>query len=249
MTLNPIFSSPEELAAIAKMLKLYLGLPVATDAIPGGFVENVIARARGGVVLRTYDFVDVLRRDLHVGWQIKSTKDLTPVTWKRAKIENSDRLIVASETSADARQTLGDEIINFCNRHAIRSMEYYNLTAIGYARLIYHANGSLTYFERQLCDIENPRIFEPDDFEWKWTTQKTTTKKEQLPAFHGRHRKTGDKWFAWHGRGENQLHFSGEGKWWPNTGSEHMIRFDRPSEDECIEFAELTTFLASRVPK
>ena len=71
------------------------------------------------------------------------------------------------------------------------------------------------YFERLICTKEKPVIFNRDDYIWRWSTPKKTTKKEQLPALHGIDKKTKRKAFAWHGRGENQLHFSGEKDWWP----------------------------------
>ena len=53
----------------------------------------------------------------------------------------------ASLKSEAARQELGNTIINFCNEHAQRSLADYGLQEIGYARLILHGDGKVTYFE------------------------------------------------------------------------------------------------------
>ena len=80
-----------------------------------------------------------------------------------------------------------------------------------------------------------------------------SSKKEQLPAFHGVSKKTGKKVFAWHGKGENQLHFSGEKNWWPEvdrppvegvfnySADNHAIAFKLPSKK--VEWDELSLFL------
>ena len=51
----------------------------------GDRVKNANFQLRQGEVLGTYDFVDVIKRGSKCGWQVKSTKESTPVTWKRAK--------------------------------------------------------------------------------------------------------------------------------------------------------------------
>ena len=79
---------------------------------------GVLAHVRGGRVLNTYDFVDVIRTEDGCGWQVKSTKATTPVTWKRAKIPDAVSLIEQSNRSAGGLQALGDAIMEFCNRHA-----------------------------------------------------------------------------------------------------------------------------------
>ena len=56
-------------------------------------------------------------------------------------------------------------------------------------------------------------------------------KKEQLPALQGIHQRTKRKWWAWHGRGENQLHFAGESAWWPD-GGRHSLSFRGPSTEQ-----------------
>lgn len=195
-------------------------------------MEGVLAHVRGGTRLNTYDFVDVVDTPNRLGWQVKSTKATTPVTWKRAKIPNSEALIAASRNSANGLQALGDAIIEFCNQHARESIATYGLTAIGYSRLILFDNGRVMYFERELCTEASPDLFNPGDFTWRWSTPKHTTKKEQLQALHGTHRTHGDKWWAWHGLGENQLHFSGEHHWWPSNRDPHAVVFTAPTEGE-----------------
>lgn len=188
-----------------------------------------------------------------VGWQVKSTKSLIPLTWKRAKIRNSNALITESEKSAEGCQKLGDAIIDFCNAHAVESLDTYDLNEIGYSRLIMFEDNTAIYFEKLLCSKQNPLIFNKQDYTWKWSTQKLTTKKEQLTALHGVNIKTNKKAFAWHGRGENQLHFSGEFDWWPKieTPTEfgemkfskdfHAIKFKLSPEK--VDWEKLTEFL------
>lgn len=207
-----VYSSQREIQEIVKTIYNYVRLPYAGDCIPGALMEATLARVSGGERLNTYDFVDVIKPSSHVGWQVKSTKAGTPVTWKRAKIPNSLQLIAKSEASPAAVQALGDAIIDFCNKHAQASLLHYNLHEIGYSRLILHPNGTATYFERLLITRQNPVLFAPSDFSWRWSVPKKTKKKEQLPALHGTHRLTGKKWFAWHGRGENQLHLVVRGR-------------------------------------
>lgn len=225
--MSNIFSTQDQLITISKILTGYLKLPFSGDSIPGALMESVVSEVREGEVLNTYDFVDILNKKKKVGWQVKSTKASTPVTWKRAKIPNSLRLIKASKKDANGLQELGDAIIKFCNDHALESMNEYNLEEIGYSRLIIHKDGKLTYFEKVLCTKKSPKIFNESDFEWKWSTPKKTKKKEQLSALHGIHKPSKKKWFAWHGLGENQLHFSGEKAWWP-TSNANKIEFYFP---------------------
>ena len=227
--MNKLLSTPEQLAEISTVLKGYLKLPFSADHVPGALLEKVIAEVRGGEVLGTYDFVDVINRDLKIGWQVKSTKESTTVTWKRAKIPNASDLIEDSHRSTEGLKNLGDAIIDLCNSHAHESMDIYGLEGIAFARLIVHAGRHMTYYEKLLCTNENPDIFDKDEFVWRWSRQKKTKKKEQLPALHGMHIGSGEKMFAWHGLGENQLHFSGERHWWPETG-ENSIEFQFPKQ-------------------
>ncbi|MGP9833374.1 hypothetical protein [Marinobacter sp. NSM] len=239
--MSKIFSSAAARTEISKALIGYLKLPFSGDSVPGTLLENVIGSVRGATVLNTYDFVDVISAADKVGWQIKSTKDTTPVTWKRAKIAGSARLIEESRKSVDALQDLGNRIIRFCNEHAEHSIQKYALDEIGFSRLVVHSDGRITYYERLLCTADDPRVFFEDDFTWHWSTPKKTKKgsKEQLPALHGTHVKTGKKWFAWHGLGENQLHFSGESEWWPKATDDHHVVFRFPetrlSQDELMQ--------------
>lgn len=240
--MSKIFSSKKQLLTISNILQGYLLLPYSNDTIPGSLMESVIGSVRGGEVLNTYDFVDVINRTQKVGWQVKSTKSTTPVTWKRAKIPNSPELIKNSRKSKKGLQTLGDSIIKFCNDHAAESFDTYGLDELGFARVILRPKGVITYYERLLCTRDDPKIFYEDEFDWQWSTPKITTKKEQLPALHGYHKPSQTKWFAWHGLGENQLHFSGEKQWWPSADSMHKIDFSFPenrmSQNELMEFLE-----------
>jgi hypothetical protein len=239
------FSSPTQLQEIADILTGYVRVPFALDTIPGSFMENVLAYVRKAHVLNTYDFVDVVDQPNRIGWQVKSTKNTTPVTWKRAKIHNSDALIRKSHENDEGLRELGYEIINFCNNHAKESFETYNLDEIYYSRLVLFESKSVLYFERLLCTRENPIIFEPTSFTWRWSTPKVTQKKDQLPALHGYNVHTGTKWFAWHGLGENQLHFSGEKVWWPFTEDLNHIEFAFPNENERLTQGQFMALLQS----
>lgn len=208
-------------------------------------MEAVFASVRQGEVLHTYDFVDVINRETRFGWQIKSTKESTPVTWKRAKIPNASNLIAESRESTQGANVLEDAIINFCNSHAIESIELYDLEEIGYSRLIIGNDGLVTYFEKLLCDRINPEIFSPDDFYWKWSEPKISTKKEQLQSLHGFHRNSNEKWWAWHGLGENQLHFSGEKAWWPAKNELHQKSFRLPSNEKKLTLEKFVEIIAS----
>lgn len=238
--MSNVFSTQDQLKTISKILTGYLKLPFSGDSIPGALMESVVSEVRGGEVLNTYDFVDILNKKNKVGWQVKSTKASTPVTWKRAKIPNSLQLIEASKQDANGLQNLGNAIINFCNEHALESMNEYGLEEIGYSRLIVHKNGKLTYFEKILCTKASPKIFNESDFDWRWSIPKKTKKKEQLPALHGTHKPSNKKWFAWHGLGENQLHFSGEKAWWPTVNT-NKVDFNFP--DKRLSQAQLMKLL------
>lgn len=239
-----LFSSQVQLVEIEKILRNYIRLPFSDKTIPGAVMEAVLAHVRGARVLKTYDFVDVVQTAEKIGWQVKSTKDATPVTWKRAKIPNATALIQASNTSKVGAAALGKAIIDFCNKHAEESLNLYKLEKIGYSRLIIHANAEVTYFERTLCTKTSPQVFDPNDFTWSWSVPKKTKKKEQLPALHGVHKETGKKWWAWHGLGENQLHFTGEKYWWPQAKSPNRFQFGMPAENEKISLEKLMIFLA-----
>lgn len=194
-----IFSNKQELEKIRDVLTSYIRLPFSDDTIPGAIMEGVIAHVRAGAVLKNYHFIDVSKPSEKVGWQVKATKADTPLTWKRAKIPSANLHVKNSHESAKGRQALGNAIIDFCNKHAQESLSYYNLDAIGYSRLVIFDNKEVLYFEKELCNRKNTKIFQEDDFEWHWSKPKETTKKEQLPAFHGTQKSTGQKWWAWHG--------------------------------------------------
>ena len=239
-----VFSSQNQLQDIQRILANYFRLPAAGTNIPGQLMESVLSHVRGGTVLNTYDFVDVIHPQISTGWQVKSTKKETPVTWKRAKIPNALELIEASRKSESGLQALGDTIIEFCNDHARASLHNYKLLQIGYSRIILRQNGRVTYFERLLCSKDRPDIFDPADFTWRWSTPKKAIKKEQLPALHGIHRASEEKWWAWHGLGENQLHFSGEPAWWPSDDDQHAFSFQLPSDQEKLSFNQLMSLLS-----
>ncbi len=243
--MSHVFSSQSQLDKIALILSRYIRLPVSTDVIPGAFLEAVLAHVRDAERLKTYDYVDIVDRSRRVGWSIKSTLAGTPVTWKRAKIPNQLDLITGSRLSPAGAQQLGNALLEFCNAHARTSLATYGLQEIGYARLIVGKDGTVRYFERKLCDTNKPNIFNPDDFTWRWSVPKRTTKKEQLQSLHGIHKATQHKWWAWHGLGENQLHFSGEKAWWPPTGAPHMTAFRLPLPSEKISFDCLVEMLES----
>lgn len=238
-----VFSTPEQLIDMREILSRYALLPFSQSRIPGALVESILAHVRGGVVLDTYDFVDVVDANTGCGWQVKSTKATTPVTWKRAKLANAPELIEASRRSSQGLQVLGEAIINFCNEHARASINKYDLKEIGYSRLILGDNQEARYFERVLCSQQFPDIFDPSEFEWNWSLQKKTLTKEQLPALHGISRRTGQKCWAWHGLGENQLHFSGESAWWPHEDSDHSFSFRLPSDNEKMSFSRFVELI------
>ena len=219
-------SSDPTIDAIADQIASYFRLPFATESLPGWFAEAAIAEHHGGRILSTRDFVDVISNcdtvdGKEIGWQVKSTKASTTLTWKRAKISGSTELIQESDKTGDT-QTLGNMIIDACNLHAQKSLEKYGLARIKYARVI-SAPGQVTYFQRDLIDAENPTLFDASEFEWEWSESQEGSDSERLRALHGyrksRNRDEREKWFKWHGRGENQLHFVGEKCWWPGYDS------------------------------
>ena len=241
---DTLFSSPTQLREIRAAISTYLRLPFSDYAIPGRIMESVLRHVRGGEVLNTYDFVDVIHGS--VGWQVKSTKTSTPVTWKRAKIPGAEALIRESEKSKEACQRLGDSILNFCNQHVSESLKLYKLDRIGYSRLIVDSNSKkITYFEREIASRRDPRVFMPENFLWRWSEPKQTIKKEQLPALHGIERETKHKFFAWHGRGENQLYFSGERFWWP-TDDQHTCIFEFPEKNELLSWSDIFSLFSEK---
>jgi hypothetical protein len=242
---SSVYSTSDELGRVGELLQNYFRLPFATASVPGAFAETVVARVRNGKVLNTYDFADVIAQQGGYGWQVKSTKIDTPVTWKRAKIPNAAALIEASHRSEDGVQALGRAVIDFCNQHVHESMARYKLHEIGYARVLVRA-GDFIYFERLLLDDPSGLLFDPADFVWHWSEPKRTQKKEQLPALHGYHRETKKKWWAAHLLGENQLHFSGEDVWWPPVGDEHHIVLPRPDDATRLSFEDFVGWFAEQ---
>jgi len=111
---------------IGRLLNSFIKLPFVSDAVPGRIMEEIIANVYSARILNTYDYVDVVVDNSH-GWQVKSTKDSTPLTWKRAKIEGKQGLIDESVKSTDGAAALGKAIIDFCNQHAIESLDRYKL--------------------------------------------------------------------------------------------------------------------------
>ena len=226
------------------MVKSYVRLPVYHGQVPGALLEGIFAHVRGGENLGTYDYVDVIDRDNRLGWSIKATKESTPVTWKRAKLPNKEGMIEDSNKSARGKQALGNAIIDFCNSHIIDSYNEYELAKIGYSRLIVRPDNSIFYFEKLLSTYRSKNVFNRDDFEWKWSSGRIVRgRKEQLPALHGIHKKTGVKWWAWHGLGENQLHFTGEREWWPGPETAHALSFFLPSREARISWEVLANLL------
>ncbi|MBP6437783.1 MAG: hypothetical protein KA288_10355 [Paludibacteraceae bacterium] len=238
-----IFSTPDQIQRIASILYSYARLPFVSNNIPGAIMESVLATVRDAEVLDTYDFIDVLNKDTKIGWQVKSTQASTPVTWKRAKITNSSTLINDSLSSPEACQILGDAIIKFCNDHAQHSLDVYNLEEIGYSRLILHKNNKATYFEKKLCDKNSPLIFKSEDYYWEWSIPKQTDKKEQLPSFKGIRKLDNKKVWAWHGLGENQLHFTAEKEWWLPAGHINRIDFDMPADIQKFTLEQILEML------
>ncbi|MDR2685210.1 MAG: hypothetical protein LBB23_00355 [Rickettsiales bacterium] len=57
-----------------------------------------------------------------------------------------------------------------------------------------------------------------------------------MQALHGTDTKTGKKVWAWHGLGEDQLHFCGEKDWWITQGSDcPFANLKMPDSDEKID--------------
>lgn len=235
-------STRSQLIEIAGILEAYLRLPFS-QGIPGAVLEHALAHVRGGMVLPTYDFVDVVDEEKGLGWQVKSTMARSPLTWIRAKLPNKDDLILESHGPAIGPQSLGNAIIKHCNDHIARSLEEFNLNQLFYARLIRYKDDRFLYFERPLTLDSQSRLFVPEDYYWRWAEPKVTKSKQQLPALHGFESASGKPAFAWHGRGENQLHFKAERTWWPEGGSPNSISFSRP--DSRMSVSELIDFLAA----
>ncbi len=233
-----LFSSDAQLDRLATLIRGYLRLPFSNGLLPGRFVESAVAWVKGGRVLPTYDFVDVVCDESRIGWQVKCALVSTTVTWKRVKLPNATALIESSQNSVSETQELGRRIIDFCNQHAINSLEQYGLSAIGYCRAVVR-KADVLYFEREIISQSDPYVFDPASFRWEWSQLTGSTAKEMLPALHGIDERTGEKWFKAHILGENQLHFSGERNWWPHDNEElPSTTITIPARGEMMDFEE-----------
>lgn len=87
-------------------------------------------------------------------------------------------------------------------------------------------------------------LFNSEHYTWEWSQPKQTKGKEQLSAFTAKHKETGVKHFAWHGLGENQLHFSGEKTWWLPQEDAHRIDFYVPDEASKVDFETIAEWLS-----
>ena len=242
MSQSRVLSTKDELDRIGAILYAYLRLPFSPDSVPGSIVEHVLGHVRVAEVLKTYDFADVIDRNAGIGWQVKSRKSSTPVTWKRAKIENRNKLISASEGSERGLEDLGRAILDVCNKHLIASLDLYGLHRMGYVDLILHKD-EVEYVECEIPQNSLTCLFDPSDFRWEWSKEKPKGRKEQLSALHGFHAETGERWWSWHGRGENQLHFVGERYWLSSIQSER-IRFPLPDKSQRISIEKLLELLS-----
>ena len=229
-------NSPETLK---RYFRTFLRLPWIEDSIPGSIVENIVSLAYNANVLKTYDFIDLVKQKSKIGWQVKSTKENTPVTWKRAKIPNKEELISKSIDNVDGLQYLGNSIIEFCNDHAQKSIDRYGLDEIRYSRCIVKKDREILYFERTLATKSSPKVFNEENFYWKWSKPKKTKTKEQLPALHGYRIKDDKKIWAWHGHSENQLHFDGDKEWWNDADNFMSFTLKMPKKLSWHQFFEI----------
>lgn len=236
-----ILSSKDEMKLVGKVILSYLRLPFSPDSIPGSIMEHVLGHVRDAEVLNTYDFVDVIDQNHNIGWQVKSRKATTPVTWKRAKISNRESLILESESSSEGLDNLGAAIMGVCNDHLTDSISKYDLNRVGYIDLVLHSD-KIEYIECEIPKKNLKELFKPSDFKWNWSEERKRGKKDQLPALHGFHVDTGERWWSWHGRGENQLHFVGE-KHWLSSMEVQKREFALPSESDRISIESLLELL------
>ena len=65
--MSGIFSTPEQLTRLADILSKYIRLPFSEDTIPGAVLEGTLAHVRNAIVLKTYDFVDVVDLKSKIG--------------------------------------------------------------------------------------------------------------------------------------------------------------------------------------
>ena len=266
----PGLSSTQQMEELQKFVNAYWLLPemFRSPYISGAFVERALAEVRGGKALPTYDFIDVLCDDGKTGFQVKATKGTTTITWMRAKIHHKQALIAASQRASEPEhseglQALGDAIIDFANEKISKSFRAYKkVENIHYARLKLLSGGRVEYTEAPLCTREKPVLFKKEDFTWAWRQERAsetqslemedpleTTDIENAPqdidevisSLQGTHIPTKERWWAWHGKSDNQLHFPGESKWLELIFAEHGLK----KEDHQRIYTLPTTSLTS----
>jgi hypothetical protein len=192
--------------------------------------------------LGRYDFIDVLSLGGRYGLQVKSGKIQSPLTWQRAKVRDSGGRREASKMFETAAQELGGQILDYINKHMQKDLDRHSVDEIGYARLVIHKKRAF-YFERHLISREDPLLFTPERFTWRWSEDRVTKSEKEQKGSLGGYDASGVRWFSWHS--ENQLHFDNERTWWPTEGDPHRIDFtlDQPK----IDFETLVTLLESPV--
>ena len=190
---------------IVSHIQAYSRLPFYRNSVPGDVLESIIAEAYNGSSSGSYSFVDVIAGQR--GYQVKCALSTTPVTWKRVKLPNKNKLLENSSP-----QQLGDMVIDFCNANVQAGFDKHpEMQEIIYSRLVhFKKDNEAAYFERPLCTRANPVLFNKQDYIWSWNTFTCQTS----AALVGTDLK-GTKVFSWYGQGENQLHFHGEALWHP----------------------------------
>lgn len=144
-----------------------------------------------------------------------------------------------SQLRADSLQKLGDTIIDFVNKKIEKSFrKYKKVHSIHYARVRHISTGRVEYVEAPLCNRSSMILFDKDDFSWEWRKNKDLEAKiakansidplikndieapnpseasqEVISSLQGIYNPTGEVWWAWHGKSDNQLHFPGEAEW------------------------------------
>lgn len=192
---------------LGRYIKAYQSLPFFDGSVPGKILETLVAFAFQGRVLNTLDFVDVVSGK--VGWQVKSIKAGSDVTWKRVTIANPEFLL---ELSYEEPAFLGRYLIDICNDHIFDSFVKYGLEDIRYIKAEIHPS-NVVLVEKSIVTNDSIVAFDHDDFYWHWTEPKHRNNKELLPSFSGFHKETNSKWFSWNGLGDNQFRFTYEKVW------------------------------------
>ena len=254
------FSTPEQLERIKQTLCSYHMLPFSGTRIPGDVLEGVLAHVRGGDLLGKYDFVDVLQRSEGVGWQVKSTRHRSPLTWMRADFRRRSELVAEADAERDEGrkrelvQALGDSVIEYANASIRDSFTKYGLQQVMFCHLVLMPENRAMYYEKLLAVEGEEELFRATDFMLSWREPRPGRANrnadpddpgaaEQLPSLRGRHVPTDQDWFAWYGRKGGQLHFLLEEKiWWPPESGAHRIDFDLPAErfkmDEAMDMLD-----------